>query len=150
MADIKIEHVPYKGASQGLIDLVGGHIVFSAQTVSSTAALVRGGTLRALAHTGKARLPDFPDVPTFKELGYDLVATTWFSISGPADLPKDIIEKVNREINRAVQAGGAGAAAARRTGRRPDERRGIQQVHRRTKRRHGSRRWSGPGCSPKK
>ena len=83
MAGIKIEHVPYKGASQGLTDLAGGHIVFSAQTVSSTAALVRGGTLRAIAHTGKTRLPDFPDMPTFKEFGYDMVATTWFSISGP-------------------------------------------------------------------
>ena len=97
-AGIKIEHVPYKGASQGLMDLVGGHIAFSAQTVSSTAAQVRGGTLIALAHTGKERFPDFPDVPTFKELGYDIVATTWFTISGPAGLPADITQKVNREI----------------------------------------------------
>ena len=51
-AGIKIEHVPYKGAAQGLTDLAGGHIVFSAQTVSSTAALVRGGQLRAIAHSG--------------------------------------------------------------------------------------------------
>jgi tripartite-type tricarboxylate transporter receptor subunit TctC len=73
------------------------------QTVSSAASLVRGGTLRALAHTGKTRLPDFPDIPTFKELGYDMVALLWFSLSGPAHLPKDIVEKVNAEINRAVQ-----------------------------------------------
>ncbi len=57
----EVRHVPYKGASQGLTDLAGGHIAFSVQTVSSAAALVRGGTLRALAHTGKTRLPDFPD-----------------------------------------------------------------------------------------
>ena len=101
-AAIKIEHVPYKGAAQGLTDLAGGHIVFSAQTLSSTAALVRGGQLRAIAHSQSSRLPDFPDVPTLKELGYDVVATTWFSISGPANLPKDITEKVNREIARAV------------------------------------------------
>ncbi len=101
-AGIKIEHVPYKGASQGLMDLVGGHIFFSAQTVSSTAAMVRGGALLPIAHTHSARMPDFPDVPTFKELGYDVVATTWFTISGPANLPKDITEKVNREITRAV------------------------------------------------
>ena len=102
-AGIKIEHVPYKGASQGLTDLAGGHIVFSAQTVSSTAALVRGGQLRAIAHSNATRMADFPDVPTLKESGYDVVATTWFSISGPAGLPKDITEKVNHEINRAVQ-----------------------------------------------
>ena len=104
LAGVKFEHVPYKGASQGLTDLAGGHIAFSVQTVSSSAALVRGGTLRALAHTGKTRLPDFPDIPTFKELGYDMVALLWFSISGPAHLPKDITEKVNAEINRAVQS----------------------------------------------
>ena len=101
-AGIKIEHVPYKGASQGLTDLAGGHIVFSAQTVSSTAALVRGGQLHAIAHSNATRMPDFPDVPTLKESGYDIVATTWFTISGPAGLPKDIIDKVNHEIARAV------------------------------------------------
>ena len=102
VAGIKIEHVPYKGASQGIMDLVAGHIVFSAQTVSSTASQVRGGALAAVAHSGKERFPDFPDVPTFKEQGYDVVATTWFSISGPANLPKDITDKMNREIIRAV------------------------------------------------
>lgn len=101
-AGIKIEHVPYKGAAQGLMDLVGGHIFFSAQTVSSTAAMVRGGALLPIAHANATRMQDFPDVPTFKELGYNIVATTWFSISGPAGLPKDIIEKVNREIIKAV------------------------------------------------
>jgi len=103
LAGVMFEHVPYKGAAQGLTDLAGGHIAFSAQTVSSAAALVRGGTLRALAHTGKTRLADFPEIPTFKELGYDLVTTLWFSISGPAGLPRTIVEKVNAEINRAVQ-----------------------------------------------
>ncbi len=101
-AGIKIEHVPYKGASQGLMDLVGGHIAFSAQTVSSTAAQVRGGALVALAHAGKERFPDFPDVPTFKELGYDIIATTWFSLSGPAGLPPAITQKVNRAIVQAM------------------------------------------------
>jgi tripartite-type tricarboxylate transporter receptor subunit TctC len=103
LAGVKFEHVPYKGASQGLTDLAGGHIAFSVQTVSSAAAMVRSGTLRALAHTGKARLPDFSDIPTFKELGFDMVATLWFAISGPANLPKAITEKVNAEINRGMQ-----------------------------------------------
>jgi tripartite-type tricarboxylate transporter receptor subunit TctC len=102
MAGIKIEHVPYKGASQGLTDLAGNHIAFAAQTVSSSAALVRGSTLIALAHTGKERFADFPDVPTFKELGYDIVATTWFSISGPPGLPNDITQKMNHEMVRGL------------------------------------------------
>ena len=99
---IRVEHVPYKGASQGLMDLVAGHIFFSAQTVSSTAAQVRGGALNAIVHSHTARLPDFPEVPTFKEMGIDLVATTWFTISGPAKLPPDIVVKMNREIVAAV------------------------------------------------
>jgi tripartite-type tricarboxylate transporter receptor subunit TctC len=102
-ADIRVEHIPYKGASQGLMDLVGGHIVFSSQTVSSTAAQLRSGALIGLAHTANERIPDYPDLPTFKELGYpDLVSTIWFSLSGPAGLPDDIVQKVNREIKRAV------------------------------------------------
>ena len=97
--NVKFEHVPYKGAAQGLMDLVGGHIMFSLQTVTSSAALLRGGALSQVALTAKERMPDFADVPTFKELGYpDLVSTTWFALSGPAGLPNDILQKVNGDI----------------------------------------------------
>jgi tripartite-type tricarboxylate transporter receptor subunit TctC len=96
---IAIEHVPYKGASQGLLDLVGGHIAFASQTLTSTFGQIRAGTLTAVAQTADRRLPDFPDLPTFKEQGFpDLVSTTWFSLSAPAGLPADIVQKVNREI----------------------------------------------------
>jgi tripartite-type tricarboxylate transporter receptor subunit TctC len=102
-ANIKIEHVPYKGAAQGLLDLVGGHIVFSSQTVTSSASQIRGGAIVPIAHTNAERIADYPDVPTFKELGYpDIVSTTWFSLSGPAGLPNDIVQKVNREIANAM------------------------------------------------
>ncbi len=102
-AGIKIEHIPYKGASQSLMDLVAGHIVFSSQTVSSSAALMRGGKLLGLAHTADRRLPDYPDLPTVKELGYpELVSTTWFALSGPARLPKEIVDKMNREVIRGM------------------------------------------------
>jgi tripartite-type tricarboxylate transporter receptor subunit TctC len=102
-AGIKVEHVPYKGAAQGLMDLVGGHIAFSVQTISSTAGQLRSGALRGLAHTAAERLSDYPDLPTFRELGYpSLVSTTWFSLSGPAGLPQEIVHKVNREVVRAM------------------------------------------------
>ena len=102
-ANIKIEHVPYKGAAQGLLDLVGGHIAFSSQTLTSSASQIRGGAIIPIAHTNGERIADYPDVPTFKELGYpDIVSTTWFSLSGPAGLPKDIVERVNREIANAM------------------------------------------------
>jgi tripartite-type tricarboxylate transporter receptor subunit TctC len=98
-AGVKVEHVPYKGASQGLMDLIGGHIAFSAQTVSSGASYMRSGTLIPLANTADERLSDYADLPTLKELGYpELVATTWFSISAPAKLPSEIAERINRAI----------------------------------------------------
>ena len=103
LGGITMTAIPYKGASQGLMDLIGGHIDFSAQTVSSAASYMRGGTLIALASTAEERLPEYPDLPTLKELGYpELVATTWFSISAPAKLPRDIAEKVNHEMMRTM------------------------------------------------
>jgi tripartite-type tricarboxylate transporter receptor subunit TctC len=94
-AGIKVEHIPYKGASQALVDLLGGHIAFSAQTVSSAASHIRSGTMIALAVTSEERLPDYPDLPTLKELGYpELVATTWYALSAPAKLPAEITERV--------------------------------------------------------
>lgn len=103
-AGIEVEHVPYKGASQGLMDLVGGHIDFACQTVSSTAGQLRSGALLGLAQTGSERLPDYPDLPTFKELGFpELVSTIWFALSGPSGLPDDIVQKVNREVVRGMQ-----------------------------------------------
>jgi tripartite-type tricarboxylate transporter receptor subunit TctC len=96
---IRAEHVPYKGGSQGVADLVAGHIMWSSQTVTSTSSHLLGGTLRGLAVTSEERLPDYSDIPTFKESGFpDLVATIWFSISGPAAMPLPIVEKLNRAI----------------------------------------------------
>jgi tripartite-type tricarboxylate transporter receptor subunit TctC len=100
---IKVEHVPYKSTSQALTDIVAGHVPFSTFTLSSTAQFLRAGQLNGIAVTSPERMPDYPDLPTFKELGHaDLVGTTWFSMSGPAKLPADITERLNREIAAAV------------------------------------------------
>jgi tripartite-type tricarboxylate transporter receptor subunit TctC len=99
--NIKVEHVPYKGAAQGLMDLVGGHIAFAAQSLTSSAGQIRGGTLTPVIQTANVRMADFPTIPTFKELGYpELSTTTWFSLSGPVGLPPEIVQKVNREITK--------------------------------------------------
>ncbi len=100
---IKVEHIPYKSTSQALTDVVGGHVAFSTFTLSSSSAFIRAGTLTGVAVTSPERMADYPDLPTFKELGYgDLVASTWFSISAPTKLPKDILDKLNREIGTAM------------------------------------------------
>jgi tripartite-type tricarboxylate transporter receptor subunit TctC len=71
----------------------------ASMTWSSAAGQIRGGTVIPLAVTASARLPEYPNVPTLKELGYDdLVATTWFGLSGPAGVPKDIVDKLNRAV----------------------------------------------------
>ncbi len=99
LAGLKFQVIPYKGAAQSQLDLVAGNIDFATPTVTSASPQLQGGTVVGLAQTGKERLPDYPNVPTFKELGYDLVATNWFGLAGPAGLPDDIVEKVNRVIN---------------------------------------------------
>ena len=66
---------------------------------------IRGGRARALAISAAARLPEYPDIPTFAESGYpDLVATVWFSLSGPAGLAPQIDERLNAEVRRALES----------------------------------------------
>jgi tripartite-type tricarboxylate transporter receptor subunit TctC len=97
-AGIAIEHVPYRGAAPGVMDVMAGHLRFGSMTWTTASGQISAGTVVPLAVTSERRLPDFPNIPTFKESGYDLVSTTWFSLSGPPSLPKDIVERVNREV----------------------------------------------------
>jgi tripartite-type tricarboxylate transporter receptor subunit TctC len=102
---LKFEHIPYRATGQALTDAVGGHVNFTTFTLSSTASFIREGTLTAIAVTSPERMPDYANVPTFKELGYPaLVSSTWFSLSGPAKLRPDIAEKLNREVQAALAA----------------------------------------------
>jgi tripartite-type tricarboxylate transporter receptor subunit TctC len=99
LAGVQVEHIPYKGAALGITDLIAGHIDFGLPVLGSVAPHLRGGTLTGLAQSNGERVPDYPEVPTLKELGYpDLTTTTWFSLSGPAGLPPAIAERVNREV----------------------------------------------------
>jgi tripartite-type tricarboxylate transporter receptor subunit TctC len=99
---IKFLHIPYKGAAQAITDLIGGHVKVGSMTFTTASAQIRGGNVIPLAVTSAKRLPEFPDLPTFKELGYpDMVATTWFSLSGPKGIPADIVQAVNREVEKA-------------------------------------------------
>jgi tripartite-type tricarboxylate transporter receptor subunit TctC len=81
-------------------DIIAGRVPMGLFTWGAALGQVQGGTSRALAVTTEARRPEAPDVPTFKELGYDLVASTWFSFSGPKGLPKEIVQRLNQETIR--------------------------------------------------
>ena len=101
--NVQLEHVPYRSTSQALTDVVAGHVALCTFTLSSTAQFLRGGQLNGVAVTSPDRMPDQPELPTFKELGYpQLVGTTWFSLSGPAKLPVEIAGKLNAEVGRIV------------------------------------------------
>jgi tripartite-type tricarboxylate transporter receptor subunit TctC len=104
LAGIDLQHVPYKGASGAVTDMIAGHIAAVSTTLSTAAGQIRAGRARGLAISASARLPEYPDIPTFAESGYpDLVATVWFSLSGPAGLPQPIAERLNAEVRRALE-----------------------------------------------
>jgi tripartite-type tricarboxylate transporter receptor subunit TctC len=94
---IKLTHVAYKGGANAVLDLIAGNVKVGMLTYSSVSEHIRSGALVPLVVTASARLPQMPDVPTFRELGYpELIATTWFALSGPAGLPPDIVARLNR------------------------------------------------------
>jgi tripartite-type tricarboxylate transporter receptor subunit TctC len=103
-ANIKLTHIPYKGAAQGLNDVIGGQVEVYVSSIPTLIGHIKGGKLRALAVTSLKRVDDLPEVPTIAESGYKgFEAVTWFGVLGPAHLPKDITARLNAEINKALQ-----------------------------------------------
>ena len=95
-------HIPYKGAGPALTDLISGQVHVLFDNLPSSAGHLKGGRIRAVAVTTSAREPSMPDVPTVAETvpGYEAVA--WFGLGAPKGTPKDVIEKLNAEVNRAL------------------------------------------------
>jgi len=105
VAGIEITHVPYKGASLAVADLIAGHVPVTSTTLPTAATQIKAGRARALAVSSAKRVPDFPEVPTFAELGYpELTASIWFSLSGPAGIAPEIVSRLNAEVRRALRA----------------------------------------------
>ena len=103
LENIKLNHIAYKGGSQAIVDLIAGHVKASVLTWTAIDQHVRSGTLDALAVTSANRLAYLPDTPTFRELGHkDFVSLTWFSLSGPPKLPRDIVDKINAVVVKAM------------------------------------------------
>ncbi len=104
LAGIKLTHVPYKGASQGVTDVISGAVQLYVSSVPTLIPHIRSGKMRAIAVTSLKRVDDLPQVPTIAESGYKgFEAVTWFGILGPAKLPKDMVTKLNADINKALK-----------------------------------------------
>jgi tripartite-type tricarboxylate transporter receptor subunit TctC len=104
LAGIDMTHVPYKGGGPATADLIAGHVPALSTTLSSAATQIRAGKARGLAISSAARLPDHPDIPTFREMGYpELVAIIWFGLSGPAGMPHDTVQRLNADVRRIMQ-----------------------------------------------
>jgi tripartite-type tricarboxylate transporter receptor subunit TctC len=103
-AGIKMTHVPYRGTSLAVADLIAGQVQVVFSDPVSALAHVKAGTLIALAVTSKDRSPVAPDVPTIAESGYpDFDAIAWHGIMAPARTPQPIIDRLNAEIIKALK-----------------------------------------------
>jgi tripartite-type tricarboxylate transporter receptor subunit TctC len=102
MTGCDMVHVPYKGAGPALVDLIGGQVHVLFDNLPSSIGHIRGGRLRALGITSEGREPSLPGVPTVGETVPGYEATAWFGIGMPKGTPREIINKVNAEVNRAL------------------------------------------------
>ena len=101
VADIDIQHVPYKGGAPGITDLIGGQIQIMFDPLQSVLSNVQAGKLRALAVSSKTRSHVVPDLPTIAESGYDGFETTaWWGVFAPAKLPDALTASLVAEIER--------------------------------------------------
>src|SRR5262245_34727743 len=99
MTGVNLVHVPYRGAGPALIDLLGGQVQVMFATMSSSIEYVRGGKLRALAVTTATRSPVLPDIPTVAEFVPGYESSFWTGVGTPKNMPAEIVEKLNKEIN---------------------------------------------------
>jgi tripartite-type tricarboxylate transporter receptor subunit TctC len=104
-AGIKLTHIPYKGATQGINDVIGGQVQLYMSSVPTLLGHIKNGKLRPLAVTAAKRTDDLPQTPTVAESGYKgFEAVTWFGLLGPAKLPASVVNTVNTELNKALNS----------------------------------------------
>jgi tripartite-type tricarboxylate transporter receptor subunit TctC len=99
MSGAKMQHVPYRGAAPAITDLLGGQVQVIFDNMPSIIQHVRAGSARALAVTSAAKSPLLPDVPTVAETVPGYEATALFGMGAPKNTPKEIITKLNKEVN---------------------------------------------------
>jgi tripartite-type tricarboxylate transporter receptor subunit TctC len=99
MAGIDAVEVPYKGSAPGVTDLLAGNVQYMFNALPSMLGHVRANKLRALGTSGAKRDPELPDVPPIRETVPGYVVTTWYSLVAPKGTPREIVDKLNREVN---------------------------------------------------
>ena len=95
MAGVEVVHIPYKGAGPALTDLLGGRVDLLFDNLPGSLPSVRGGQIRPVAVTSRARIPELPDVPAMAEVlpGYEM--TSWTALIGPPDMKPDLVAQIN-------------------------------------------------------
>ncbi len=101
-AGVDILHVPYKGSGPAITDMLGGQVDMFFATASPIMGQVKQGALRLLAITGDKRNPLMPDVPTFAELGVNVVVTQWYGLAAPAGTPPAVVQLLSEHLSRAL------------------------------------------------
>jgi tripartite-type tricarboxylate transporter receptor subunit TctC len=104
-AGIKLTHIPYKGATQGINDVIGGQVQLYMSSVPTLLGHIKNGKLRPLVVTAAKRTDDLPQTPTVAESGYKgFEAVTWFGLLGPAKLPTSVVSTASTELNKALNS----------------------------------------------
>lgn len=101
--DLMFNHIPFNGAAEAIPEVLGGHADFTITSPGEAISQVLGGQMRALAVMSEERIASLPDVPTFKELGIDIVTGTWRGIAVPKDTPAEIVSVLREAFANAVQ-----------------------------------------------
>jgi tripartite-type tricarboxylate transporter receptor subunit TctC len=101
---LKIDHVPYKSGVEVVTSILGGHVHVSSLYMMDIKGSVDAGRLRMLAVSTEKRLEDYPNIPTFAELGYPEVKwTVWYGIAAPAGVPKEIADKLKEALYKTIK-----------------------------------------------
>jgi tripartite-type tricarboxylate transporter receptor subunit TctC len=103
-ADIKLVHVPYRGAAAAATDVVGGQVPLSVQSMPSSIGFIRAGKLKVLGVVNERRLPALPDAPTIGETIKGFGATPWYGMFVPAGTPKEIVRLLQDEVAKALDS----------------------------------------------
>jgi tripartite-type tricarboxylate transporter receptor subunit TctC len=98
MAGVNFVHVPYKGTSPAITDVVGGQVQFMFNSIPAVISFIKGGKLRAIGHGGTKRSPALPEVPLISETLPGFECGTWYALVGPHGVPPAIVTKLNTEI----------------------------------------------------